>query len=194
MPASRSGGDLVVVASGPSLARWQCDYIRDKARAVATNTSFRAVAPGSVVYGCDHPWWQRYHRQTESYERWTQDAEAAAEFGLNYIRSRPGEGLATEPGLIHQGCNSGYQAINLAWHFGAERIILIGFDMQHTGGRTHWHGDHPKGLANAQGVERWRPHFTALARDLARLGVPVINCSLQTALACFERADLRDVL
>lgn len=87
--------------------------------------------------------------------------------------------------------NSGYQAINLAYQFGAAKIILIGYDMQHTGGKTHWHGDHPKGLTNAQGIEGWRKCFTPLAEDLAAIGVDVVNCSNETALTCFRRSTLQ---
>lgn len=94
---------------------------------------------------------------------------------------------------VNYGGNSGYQAIGLAYQLGADRIALIGFDMRRTGGRSHWHGDHPAGLGNACGIERWAPRFAALARDLARVGVEVINCSIETALDCFPRADIRDV-
>lgn len=103
-------------------------------------------------------------------------------------------GLCTEPHTINHGLNSGYQAINLAYHTGAKRIILLGYDMQHTGGKSHWHGDHPKSLSNAQGIHNWRHRFIALAGDLKRMGVQVYNCSTDTALKCFERADVRDVL
>lgn len=95
---------------------------------------------------------------------------------------------------IHHGANSGYQAIGLAYHLGADRIVLIGYDMQHTNGRTHWHGDHPSGLTNAFGIEKWVKNFSALAKDLKEEGVEVVNCSIETALTCFPRADLRDVL
>lgn len=90
--------------------------------------------------------------------------------------------------------NSGYQAINLAYHFGVSRIILIGYDMQRTEGRSHWHGDHPKGLTNAEGVAKWASRFPQLAADLEREGVEVVNCSKETALNCFKRARLEDVI
>lgn len=90
--------------------------------------------------------------------------------------------------------NSGYQAINLAYHFGVSRILLIGYDMQRTGGKAHWHGDHVSGLTNAEGLSKWATRFPALAQDLEREGVEVINCSQETALTCFPRARLEDVV
>ena len=95
---------------------------------------------------------------------------------------------------VHHGQNSGYQAVGLAYHLKADRIILIGFDMQRTGGKSHWHGDHPRGLNNADAVHKWPRHFPALAADLREDGVEVVNCTIETALTCFPCADLRDVL
>lgn len=106
--------------------------------------------------------------------------------------NRPG--LSTEPGLIHTGQNSGYQAINLAFLFGARKIVLVGFDMQHTGGRHHWFGNHPLGMRNACGVDDWKKNFPKLAADLQAQGVDVVNCSEETALTCFRRSSLEQEL
>ncbi|HCZ48509.1 MAG TPA: hypothetical protein DCZ11_05850, partial [Gammaproteobacteria bacterium] len=55
-------------------------------------------------------------------------------------------GLSASPLRIHQGGNSGYQALNLAVLLGAERVILLGYDMH--GG--HWHGRHGGRLNNPE--------------------------------------------
>jgi hypothetical protein len=93
-------------------------------------------------------------------------------------------------GEVNTGQNSGYQAIGLAYQFGAARILLTGFDMQHTAGRSHWHGDHPAGMGNAQNIHRWVRHFAALADDLRAVGVEVVNCTRETALECWPRSTL----
>lgn len=107
---------------------------------------------------------------------------------------RPGNGLGIKPGQLYSGQNSGHQAIQLAYQKGAARIILLGYDMQHTNGRTHWHGDHPKGLTNAEGIAGWVKHFGPLAKALELEGVEVVNCSPETALTCFKRGRLDDYL
>lgn len=89
--------------------------------------------------------------------------------------------------------NSGAALIALAARAGASRIILLGYDCQHTGGKAHWHGDHPPELGNARSVDKWPAAFRALARSLPA-GVKVINCSRATALDCFPRAVLENVL
>ncbi|MND92844.1 hypothetical protein D3C80_850180 [compost metagenome] len=88
--------------------------------------------------------------------------------------------------------NSGAGAVSLAAHWGAERIVLLGYDCQRTGGRSHWHGDHPTGLGNAGSLDKWPAQFRELSRHLAHL--EVINCSRETALAVFPRRPLGEVL
>lgn len=77
---------------------------------------------------------------------------------------------------------------------GAERIILVGFDMQETGGRWHWHNDLRGVEGQDPGIGRWAKAFPAMADDLKLRGIETINCTIETALTCFPRADLRDVL
>lgn len=88
--------------------------------------------------------------------------------------------------------NSGAGAAALAAHWGAERIVMLGYDCQRTGGKAHWHGDHPAGLGNAGSLDKWPAQFRQLAQHLVRLDV--INCSRETALAVFPRRPLDEVL
>lgn len=71
--------------------------------------------------------------------------------------------------------------------------MLLGFDMQRTGGKSHWFGDHPAGMNVPSPYDVWRGKFTALAADLALEGVEVLNCSRETALETFRRMDLAAV-
>lgn len=116
----------------------------------------------------------------------------AKKFDLNIVYGRQGKGLGRD--VIHYGNNSGYQAINLAYLWGAERIILLGFDMQHTSGKVHFFGDHPKHLANGPCFHSIIPMFDRLAKDLEEEGVEVINATRTTALTCFKTQDLETVL
>ena len=126
----------------------------------------------------DREWWKRYLEQ------------AKAEF--HGLRFSPLTGLA---GVKHvkfvHGQNSGAGAISLANHWGAKRIILLGYDCQKTGGKSHWHGDHPRGLGNAGSIGTWPLQFYTLSK---RINTEIINCSRETALTMFERRPLEEVL
>lgn len=88
--------------------------------------------------------------------------------------------------------NSGAGAVELAFKAGARRILLLGYDCQHTGGRAHWHPDHPSPMGNAGSVHDWPRLWRNTAKAVA--GAQVINCSRQTALDCFPRMRLEDAL
>lgn len=97
--------------------------------------------------------------------------------------------------MIHYGGNSGYQAINLAYLWGARAIVLLGLDCKAApDGRAHWFGQHAAPLNARQLYDNWQVRFKPLADDLARLGVPVLNASRTTALDCFPRVALEAAL
>mgnify|MGYP003575330042 CR=1 FL=1 len=149
-----------------------------------------------VLYACDWQWWNRYHTHTATFrgERWTCNDRAAEEFGLSHVEPIHGSEYQFREDAIHAGSNSGYQAIQLAAMFGATRIVLLGFDFQRTGGATHWHGDHPAGFANGGDYKAWSWQMEILAHDLIRRGVEVINCSRVSALECFKKEPLENIL
>jgi hypothetical protein len=73
---------------------------------------------------------------------------------------------------------------------GARRIILLGFD-QHG---QHWHQEHPEAIRKPPNWPMWAERFSLLARDLAAVGVEVVNASRETSLTCFKRASLAEAL
>lgn len=195
---------IVVVASGPSLDVEQaCRILKAQTagavRVIVVNDCWRMIPSADALYAADGDWWDlnaAAARFSFCGEMWTQDAAAVMRYEpwLRYIAAKKLPGLSRDPALLHTGGNSGYQAINLAFHFGARRIILCGFDMQRTGGKAHWFGNHPPRLRQASRPEAWVPHFDALAADLAAEGVDVINATPTTALRCFRSLPLPEAL
>ncbi len=161
------------------------------------NDAWRLAPWADVLYACDGRWWDAkrpLEGQTSPRLQVSQDQDACVRYGLTYVASMGGAGLCRTPGVLHQGLNSGYQAMNLAYHLGATRMALLGYDMQRTGGRSHWFGDHPAGLQVPSPYLEFAARFPALADDLRSEGVQVINCSRETALACFPRATIQSIL
>lgn len=116
--------------------------------------------------------------------------------GVLRVPSVDEPGLSLDPLRIHQGGNSGFQALNLAVLLGARRVLLLGFDLGRRGGRRHWHGDHPGDLNNPDETNFawWRTAFAGAVPDLARAGVAVVNCTPGSALDCFPMAPLEAAL
>ena len=105
-------------------------------------------------------------------------------------------GLSLDPMRIHQGGNGGYQALNLAVLMGATKVILLGYDMHATAESKHFHPDHPLGLNNPYPglFEKWIQNFRTTLDDLKKASVTVVNCTPDSALDCFPRVPLEDVL
>lgn len=207
VPGRWQGETVVCVASGPSLTIDQLARVREAraqglCRVIAVNDNYRVAPFADVLYACDLKWWGHHYQLMRSDpaacflgELWSGSRAAAAKYnGLFFVEGLSRPGLSKSYTTIHHGGNSGYQAIGLAHQFGAARIVLIGYDMQRTGGRSHWFGDHPKGWTNAPGLARWVANYHALARDLIEAGVVVVNCTIETALTCFDRVALEEIL
>lgn len=184
---------IVCVASGPSLTPADADYCRGKARVLVINDNYRLAPWADWLYAADAHWWNKYASDVKANftgECWTCTEAAAKAHGLKYIASAKRPGLSRDPYVIHEGHNSGYQAINLARHFGAERIVLLGYDMQ----GTHWFGNHPPEFKPRNDFGLFLPQFDSLAADLVADGVEVINCTRETALKVFPRSTIEQVL
>ena len=158
------------------------------------------MAPtADVLYACDKGWWDHYYaevtRTFKGQELWTISSVAAKNFKLHYVRGDPHrQGLNSDKSTINTGRNSGYQSICLAHFFGCKRIVLLGYDFQRTGGKSHWHGDHPRSLGNGGRFPMWLEEMGKLAADAKALGIEIINCSRETALRCFPRAKIEATL
>jgi hypothetical protein len=207
---------VICVASGPSLSAEQgfrISSIGPEWKVIVINTTWQRVPMADLLYACDDHWWKHSHPAVASAfhgECWTASRWAAHRYGLNFVQAYDEPGLSRQPGIIHSGGNSGYQAVNLAYLFGARKIILVGYDMQRTYGMSHWHGDHPPfmgalplpqmpyGLGTVSdpptGMHDWVRRFFQLARDLHEEGVVVSNASIHTALPWFHTCTLEEAL
>jgi hypothetical protein len=187
---------IVCVGSGPSLVPEDletCQHHPTRPRAIVINDSWCLAPFADVLYACDATWWARQRGVPDFHGlKYSIDPRAARWPDVQILRETGQCGLETSSDGLRTGSNSGYQAINLAVHLGARRILLLGYDMRAAQGRDHWFGSHP---------DRQQPPFALFLRlfptivaPLAQLGVTVLNCSRSTALHCFPRVDLEDAL
>lgn len=191
------GLTAVVMASGHSLSDEQVNHVR-RARAaglcrvITTNTTFMRALWADVAYAGDTLWWSKHvavAKKTFTGELWTQDNVAAARYGLKRVRGSPRDGLGTYE--IHQNGNSGMQAVNLAFLWGAKRILLLGFDMKEgPNGEKHHHPDHPKPLIQKQLFGEWIHKARKVAEGLKAHGIEVVNCTPSSALPWFPMSDI----
>ena len=171
---------------------------------VAVNDAYRLLPWADVLYACDAAWWET-HKGCPDFngEKWSSHglpgrirhndkSHVAAKYGLNLIGGMDREGFSLDPSIIHYGSNSGFQAVNLAMLWGAERIVLVGFDM-HAGGGRHFFGNHPAPLRNAASFANWINRFCVAAKGLPD-HIEILNATPGSALNCFPKVNLNDAL
>ena len=196
VPTLCQGGTVVCLGGGPSLVVEDVEYCRGKATVVAINDAWRLAPWADALMASDAAWWA-YHQGVPAFAglKFCLEPAAAAHPGLTVLRNTGDSGVEADPTGLRTGRNSGAAAINLAVHFGAKRIVLLGYDMEaRSESKSHWFGNHPRGLRGNSPYPLFRAMLTTMAQPLIDIGVTVVNCSRETALTCFPRRPLREVL
>lgn len=175
--------EAVCIASGPSLTLDDCDAVRawrdsrSDRFVVVTNNTFQWCPWADYLFAMDNEWWRQH-------------GKAVNEVFSGKTYSRYGNYGSQKTPVFH-GDNSGAGAILLADYFAASRILLLGYDCQHTGNKTHWHGDHKKPLGNTQSMPHW-PKFFKAASEI--ISAEVVNVTRETALDVWVTGRMEDEL
>ena len=91
------------------------------------------------------------------------------------------------------GGNSGCDAIHLAVQLGAERIGLVGFDMQRVNGKAHFYGDNKLPQIQVINYQGFLSGFRALAKELP-VKSEIVNLTPGSALQVFPFASIENWL
>jgi hypothetical protein len=172
----------VCIASGPSLTLADVERVQQwraqgNGRVIVTNTTWTIAPWADVLYAVDRKWWDQYLPMVRHGFRGERVTHC------HYV----GVSRAHSINVYNSGAN----AIALAAHRGAKRIILIGYDVSLDGALAHWHEDHPAPLKNANSISEWPKKFAEVAKVIE--GVDVVNCSRRTALTAFRRGTLDEL-
>ena len=214
VPPLWAGETVFCIASGSSLRRMNLARLRGR-RVIVVNDNYLRCPWADLLYFCDHKWWvwhttkPAFRGQFAAFEglKVTLDRRVHdADPGIRWLADggwNEGQGLVgldERPTHLRNGRNSGYQALHLAVHLGAKRIVLLGYDMK-TGpnGEGHWFGEHVDETGQERKttpatIQRWAAHFETLVEPLAARGIEVLNATPGSAIACFPRTSLADCL
>ena len=203
----RDWGDrpVAIVGGGPSLRGFDFDRLRGRFTVLAVNASMFDIPFADAGFSIDRKamreWWARLRqlRYPQYY--------AVPDFDLpgitippttqmHFLLRRPGNVFDRRPGCISAGGTSGFGALHLAYHRGARKIILLGFDYGGRGGNWH-HNEQHYGFRQTQDAKNWAQwarNFDHAAAVLCKSGVEVINASPESAITVFPRITVEEAL
>jgi hypothetical protein len=199
---------IVCIATGPSVTQKQVDTARDKGFTLyACNNAYQLAPDAELLYGCNYEWWKHYWPEVKDLpcQKWTTNKRASVEFGINWIAEKNEQGLSTDPNVIHHGHGSGYSLVSMAHREGADRILLLGYDLKYAAdydgkardvgsGPRHYFGEYPASMQHWPSVSVVRGvhvELVELYRSIHKQGlVEVINCTPDSAIDCFPRMEI----
>lgn len=203
-PRLWTGETVVCICRGPSLTPEQVEQVRGGARVIAVNNAYELAPWADVMYGADAAMWRHYWPLGAAAfpgMKVTLDAQTPYP-EVKLLRRRHGPhgesqtvGGDDDPAYL-RGNHSGMQAAHLAYHLGARRIVLLGYDLQQgPDGRSHDFGEHPEGVRRNSPYREMTLCMATLLGWLWARGVEVVNCTRTSALdAVCPKASLGSAL
>ena len=186
------------MATGPSLTEEVIEYVREHKGdhvVFGCNDVYKVCDFMDVHYACDTRWWSHngedFRKKFPEQESWTQCKTSAPKYNLLWTNGKHDNGLSTNPEIIHFGSNSGYQMLNIAFLMGCNKFILLGYNMQHFGGKSHFFGDHGGGMNNKSPYPSFLQKFKTIQQPIKKL---IVNCTDNSALKEFRQSTLEEEL
>ena len=149
IPKLWNGDTVYIVAGGASLAGFNFDRLNGK-NVIAINKAFMYVRNPTVVYWTDTRFYSWYKHEIDSLRTIKITASHSGRYLADDVMliKNAGSGRSLDlssPDKLTTGNNSGFGAIGLAIKMGAKKIYLLGYDMGHIGGKSHFHDGYPAG-------------------------------------------------
>ena len=186
---------IVCIACGPSRVQSDVEACRGRATVITVNDAVFVAPWADWLYAADAKWWRWWNGvPTFKGKKGTVDPLVSGLYPeIRVFKNTGREGLEDDPDGLRTGGHSGYQAINLAVHLGARKIVLLGYDMQPgVNGEHHAEAEHPHG--GHPGYLHLLPRYQTLVQPLADRGIEVINASRATAVTVFKCQSIEEAL
>jgi hypothetical protein len=184
--------DIVfIIGGGTSVATQDLSKLREFGYVLGVNES-GIIKECDGVFSMDRLWIENRHAFVEAIEIDFFARKSAYRINSAYP-TKLFEVDITKKGMCEYqnelwGKNSGFCALNLAYHWRPREIYLFGFDMCATTGRPHYHDNYDwnkKGKLSA--YSKWLDDFEIASMQFAKLKIKVFNCSPTSKIRSFQK-------
>lgn len=196
-PRDWPGETVFVLAGGPSVLDLDLSLLEGR-RVVAVKSAWLMYPAADILFFADGRWWKQPDLQPRSFAGLI--VTTAAEIGdprVMKMKKVVPTALSDKPDTLALARTSTTGAINLAVHYGAKRIVLLGVDGKLApDGRRHNHGlrwPWPKGATAAAFADQIR-EYRAIAPSAVRLGVEIVNANVDSSVDAFPKMTFAECL
>lgn len=203
IPKKFNKQDVWVLASGPSLHQYDHAEWLQKKNTIAVNSSLYIGNWVDVLFFGDAKWYWWNKECVDAYKGykvsmnicWPGRDKSIADQPDIWIIQRKHGGFERRHGYLSFNHSSGAAAINLAYRLGASRIILLGFDMQLVNSERNYKEHVQMASRNKDSFPYMRQGMENLARAMKGIkGVEVLNANPESALTCFKKVNVEEVI
>ncbi len=183
-----------ILGGGPSLKDVDLSLIKNE-YVIAVNEAHRLGTWIKIWMFCDGDIFKNHREDIEKWPNRIVSCSKATQHHkkIEYYQRCKKHMICFEPGKLafpSGMANSGATAINLAIREGFDNIVLLGFDMKTVNGKHHYH-DYYKKQPRDDAYSRFMLHFEAIAKET---DVTILNANPDSALNCFPKVELKDIL
>jgi len=200
----------VVIGTGPSLSD-VADELRQlkaagRVKLFGINNTYKDFDL-DVWIACDPTWHAHYGQVCGDFDKWHWDAEICHKYGYEFVSGVWLDGLSLDKTKLSLGHSSGWQALQLAVHYGCDKILLVGYDMTYREGESR----HYFSLSDVKGeypepLRKWslfdKPDKTGLLYNYKHIAdqcergelPPIINCTPRSAMHWFPIMPLTEAI
>jgi hypothetical protein len=192
----RSDAPALILCGGPSIKGVDVAELEGRGNVIAVNLACRLAPFADVLYFADRRFFYANRDELQKHgaplKVMRSAPDAAFEIPGLVVKLYNGRGALSCDHSQLCGLDGGANAINLAFQMGAKRIIVFGLDMKPEG---NWHEPHPfKPTPAFVYKQSYIPGHRAMAAELAKRGVSVLNCSGNSALDCYPKVTFSEVI
>ena len=200
-----AGETAVIAGTGPSLTKEDLEFCKGRAKVLCINTSFQIAPWADGLYFADQRWFEHHAEAVKQFpglKVTIENSHSVVErdptikvMRNDDHRAKTNHGLCTEPDGLRTGRNSGHQGMNLLYHLGVRRILMIGFDLRVVEDKRWWFKEYGwnSGSPNIY-KNTFIPRFFSLTVPMKEARIEVINCTIGSALKCWPIVPLHEAL
>lgn len=190
------GEPVFIIAGGPSVKQQNLELLRGR-KVIVINSSVHVVPWADILFFGDSRWWAEAENR-KAVEAFKGIAITTANITkpgrVKIMGKAPATGLALDKHKAAMRRTSLTGAINIAFHRGANPIVLLGADGKRAAdGASHHHKAHRWPPRNGCWDEQ-KKDIVALVKPLRDKGVTVLNASPGSAWTMWPVMTLVDAL